>query len=378
MTDIRPFLTMSLMTDIAARQAAGKPVFRFDLGEPARAAPEAARRAAVESILEGPGGYTPTAGRPELRARISRWYREAHGVEVGPERVIVTGGASAALILAILAGVPAGGEVILARPGYPAYRNQLIALGRRAREVECGPAEGFRFTRERLPSTPADAVLFASPANPTGAMLSPAEIEALVATARERGERVIADEIYHGLSYGAECWTAARHADVFVINSFSKFWRMTGWRLGWLVAPADLCGLCERLAQNLFLCPSASAQIAALVAMDAREDCEAEVARYATNRDCVLAALQALGVTRCAPAEGAFYIYADLSPLTQDTLALAQRLLAETGVAIAPGLDFDPEAGATWARFALTGEPQVVREGLARFTAWVRQAGRRG
>lgn len=370
---IAPFRTMALMSEIEARRRVGLPVYRFDLGEPSMLPSEAVRRRAADAILAEPMGYTEIRGRHELRARIARWYREEEGVEVDPERIIVTNGSSAGLTLALMAAFEPGDAVILPRPGYPAYRNMLAALHLKPIEVACGPAEHFHLTGDLLEQVkePAKGVLFSSPANPTGAMLDEAQIRALIAAADARGLRVISDEIYHGLAFDKPCFSAARFEPVMVINSFSKFWRMTGWRIGWMVAPSDLAPLIERLAQNLFLSPSAPAQVAALQALEEADDARAPVEAYRANRDAVLASLRRLGVRGFAPAEGAFYVYADVSSITDDSEAFVKRLLRETGVALAPGIDFDPIDGHRWVRFSIAGPGEMVRAGLERLEAWV-------
>jgi aspartate/methionine/tyrosine aminotransferase len=249
----------------------------------------------------------------------------------------------------------------------------LAALHLTPIEVECGPAEHFRFTADLLDrvEAPAKGLLFSSPANPTGAMLDEAQIRNLIAAADARGLRVISDEIYHGLAFDKPCFSAARFEEVMVINSFSKFWRMTGWRIGWMVAPSDLAPLIERLAQNLFLSPSAPAQVAALQALEEAEDARSAVAAYRANRDAVLATLGRLGVTSVAPADGAFYVFADVSALTNDSEAFVKRLLHETGVALAPGIDFDLIDGHRWVRICISGPSDGVNAGLERLESWV-------
>ena len=374
MTPLTPFRTMELLPQIEARRRQGERVFRFDLGEPQGFAHSSVRSGVAQAVLEGRQGYTESCGRPELRRAISHWYWDEYATSIDPKRIIVTTGASAALTLALLAATRALDVVAAPRPAYPAYRNMVRALGRNIEEVRCGAAEGFRLTPDLIGSAsrPANALIFASPANPTGAMLSQEEIKQLLAYCDAAGAVAISDEIYQGISFGRPPVTAAADERAFVINSFSKFWRLTGWRVGWLVCPTDHLAHVEALAQHFYLSPPAPSQTAALLALDQAEDCRAALGVYEHNRNAVVATLKRAGIRHIAPSEGAFYVFADFRQYTDDGLSLARRLLAETGVAVAPGEDFDPYDGRTWLRFATTADPAAVEEGLARLEQWLR------
>lgn len=371
--DITPFRTMELLGAIEARRRDGAPVFRFDLGEPQAPVCERVRQAASRAVLTERQGYTESRGRPALRAALSDWYRREYEVEVDPERIVITMGASAALTLAILAGTARDSVIAMPRPAYPAYRNVVRALGRAPAELDCAVEDHFRFSAahlDRLVRAP-EGVIFSSPANPTGVTLTQAEIDALLARGRELGARMICDEIYQGMAFDQSPVTAASDERAFVVNSFSKLWRMTGWRIGWLVCPPELTARVDALAQHLFLCAPALAQSAALSALEEADDCRAALPVYRQNRDQVLAMLKRVGVRSIAPSQGAFYVYADMGPYTDDTLVFARKLLTEVGVSIAPGVDFDPVGGGRWVRFSTVAAPDVVSEGLSRMEAWL-------
>jgi aspartate/methionine/tyrosine aminotransferase len=321
----------------------------------------------------GPLGYTEALGLPALRERLSRRYAERHGVAVPPERIAITAGASGAFVLAFLALFEAGARVALAEPGYPAYRNILRALGLSPVGLPAQAADRFQPTPALLEGAgPLDGLIVASPANPTGAVLDRAALGVLAADCRRRGVALISDEIYHGVEFGAPCASALEVGDdAVVVNSFSKYWRLTGWRVGWLAAPAPVIEAVERLSQNLFICPPHVSQLAALAALDADDELEAEVAAYARNRDRLAEALTHLGFSLPAPADGAFYLYADASLLTDDSRAFCARMLAEAGVAATPGADFDPARGHATVRFSVAGPEARVAEGARRLAAWL-------
>lgn len=365
---------MDVMEAARREEARGRDIIHMEVGQPGTPAPRAAREALAKAVQAGdPMGYTVALGLPALRARIARHYRDWYGVDLDPERVIVTAGSSGAFILAFLALFDAGDSVVIGDPGYPSYRNTFQALGVNVRGVPTGPATRFQPVPADLGD--ADGMLVASPANPTGTMLGEAELRALADACKARGAAFISDEIYHGLNWTGRCVSALEVTDdAYVINSFSKYFSMTGWRVGWMVVPQNHVRVIERLAQNLFICPPHASQLAALAAMDAQEELEANKAAYARNRDIVLNGLPDAGFARFAPCDGAFYVYADVSDLTDDSMAFAARMLAEVGVAATPGVDFDPERGARWLRFSFAGAESDMIEGMRRLRNWRKTA----
>ncbi|MEE9301829.1 MAG: aminotransferase class I/II-fold pyridoxal phosphate-dependent enzyme, partial [Alphaproteobacteria bacterium] len=357
------------------RAAAGDDVLHLEVGEPSTGAPKAVIDA-VRSALDGRAlGYTEALGLRELRARIVRHYAEFYGVEVPIERVAVTTGSSGGFLLAFLSAFDTGDRVALADPSYPAYRNTLSALGITPVALPTGPATRFQPSVEHLNGVdgPIDGLIVASPSNPTGTMLPQSTLAALARECAERGIRLISDEVYHGITYGAPAETVLKFTtEAVVLNSFSKYFAMTGWRLGWMVLPEDLARPVERLAQNLFISPPAPAQYAAIVAFDCREDLDRNVARYARNREILLAELPKAGLDRFAPADGAFYLYVDVSDLTNDSEAFCERMLAETGVAATPGIDFDQARGRAFVRLSFAGATEDMREAVRRLQDWRR------
>jgi aspartate/methionine/tyrosine aminotransferase len=339
---------------------------------------EAERRAAAMRALESETlGYTMALGNDALRERIARHYLDWYGVRVEPERVAVTAGSSAAFVLAFLALFDVGDAVALPSPGYPCYRHILSALGQRSLIIETGPATEWMPTAEDVARAARrdgiKGLLIASPANPTGSMISPERLQELTAACRAHGVRLISDEIYHGLSYGHTATTALAHGDdAVVINSFSKYFSMTGWRIGWMVVPHDLMRPIERLAQNLYISPPAIAQAAALGAFDAGEELEANRTAYAANRALLLEELPKAGFSNFAPPDGAFYLYCDVSDITEDAAALAGTLLAEAGVAVTPGIDFDAERGNRFLRFSYAGRREDIEMALERMALFLR------
>ncbi len=370
--DIAPFFAMEVMRAANRHAAAGADVLHLEVGEPAAGAPprviEAARAALDSTAL----GYSEALGLPELRARIARHYRDVYGREVDAARVAVTAGASGAFLLAFLAAFDAGDRVALADPGYPAYRNILGALGIEVVALAAGPEHRFQPTPALLEEAgELDGLIVASPSNPTGTMLRAGELSALAAWCDARGARLISDEIYHGIAYGAPATTVLEsNPDCVVINSFSKYFAMTGWRIGWMVLPEELLAPVERLAQNLFVSPSALAQRAALVALDCRAELDAYVEGYARNRALLLERLPEAGFDRLAPADGAFYIYADTSALAADSQDFCARMLDETGVATTPGVDFDPRRGHDYIRISFAGDPADIAAAAERLIDW--------
>ncbi|MCW1431814.1 aminotransferase class I/II-fold pyridoxal phosphate-dependent enzyme [Novosphingobium sp. JCM 18896] len=348
----------------------GRSVIHMEYGQPSTGAPAAAIAIAHRVLDADPMGYWEN---PQLKARIARLYAEEHGVTVAPEQVILTCGASPALVLALSTLFAPGARVALARPGYVAYRNTLKALHMEPVELDCGEAERFQLTAAALAAVePApDGVIIASPANPTGTVIEPEELARIAEVCAERGIAIVSDEIYHGISYvGPVRSTLAVAPQALVINSFSKYFSMAGWRLGWLVVPPHLLEPARARMGNLFLTPPSLAQHAGLAAMDCRDELEGHVATYARNRDLMLEGVARLGLSHIAPPDGAFYIYADVGHLTQDSLGFCRRMLEETGVATAPGIDFDPLGGNRFVRFSFAVSTALVEEALARLEPW--------
>ena len=372
---IDSFIVMDVMSQAAAAEVAGRSIMHMEVGQPATPAPATAREAAKRAIDTHNLGYTLALGMPALRERIARHYADTYGVSVDPGRVIVTTGSSAAFVLAFLALFDAGARVALPSPGYPCYRHILTALGAEpvmvptAAETRWMPAADDIVRLNALVGL--DGLLVASPANPTGTMLTPEHLAQLTAVCRDNGMWFISDEIYHGLTYGMPAATALQSsADAIVINSFSKYFSMTGWRIGWLIVPEALVRPMERLAQNLYIAPPAIAQMAALGAFEATEELEANRRVYAANRELLLQELPRAGFTDIAPADGAFYLYADVSHWTDDALGFCRAMLQEAGVATTPGLDFDAARGNRFVRFSYAGSTADMKEAARRLRDW--------
>ena len=371
-TDIAPFFVMEVMRAADERAAAGGDVLHLEVGQPATSAPSGARRAAIDAIQNDVLGYTAAVGIAPLRERLSQHYQEWYRIDVDPSRIVLTMGASGAFTLAFLACFEPGDRVVVPSPGYPCYRNTLRALGIEVIDLPVGPDTRFQPSPELLDALgPVDGLVVASPSNPTGTMLLPAELEALVAWCRNHDVRLISDEIYHGITYGTPAPTAVAHWDEsVVVNSFSKYFSMTGWRLGWLVLPDHLVAPVERLAQNATVAPPTVSQHAALGAFDSLDELEDNVARYATNRRILLDGLPLAGLDQLAPADGAFYVYADVRHLTQDSQALCREWLLELGVAATPGIDFDPARGHQYVRFSFAGSTDDMTATVDRLRGW--------
>lgn len=373
---IQPFLAMDVLSAAVAREKAGASVIHLELGEPAAPPPRLAREAAIRALSGGRVAYTEALGRPSLRARIARHYRDLHGIEVSPERVVVTTGSSGGFVLAFLVLFDPGARVLIASPGYPAYRNIMRALGVEAVAAPTSAASGHIVTAAMIEAAhaehPLDGALLMSPANPTGVVTPPAELATICATCDRLGIRFISDEIYHGLTYGEAATSAlAFSSSAIVINSFSKYFCMTGWRVGWMVIPPELARPVERLQQNLSISVPTLSQIAAEAAMDAGEELEAVKAVYAGNRELLTGALPRLGLGDVHPMHGAFYAYVDVGALTNDSVDFCKRMLEETGVATTPGLDFDPVNGRRAMRISYAGPRADIEEAISRLAGWL-------
>lgn len=367
---VDPFIVMDVMESARRAEAAGRHIVHMEVGQPSTPAPLGARRA-LAAALEQPLGYTVALGLPELRRGIAGLYRRWYGIDLNPDRVVVTPGSSGAFILAFSALFDAGDRVALGEPGYPSYRQILRALSLDPVGIPTRAQDRYQPRPQDLPAD-AQGLILASPGNPSGTVLRREELAALTARAAELGMNVISDEIYHGLDYGAGFHSALEVTDeVFVINSFSKYFSMTGWRVGWMVVPETMIRTVERIAQNMFICPPHASQVAALAALDCFEEADANLAVYAENRRLMLERLPQIGFSRIAPPEGAFYIYADVSDLTQDSLGFAAEILEKAGVAVTPGLDFDPVRGARTLRFSYARATAEIAEGLDRLAAFM-------
>jgi len=372
---IPPFIAMDVLRAANERAASGADVLHLEVGQPATPAPKRVLAAARVALERETLGYTDALGLPALREAIAAHYLRRYGVTLDPARIVVTTGSSGAFLLAFLAAFDEGDRVAMANPAYPAYRNILAALGLVPVELSAGPAERYQVSVDlvRRHAGDIDGVIVASPANPTGTMLAPDELAGLARYCRDMGLRLVSDEIYHGIVYGKTAATAlATSDDAIVVNSFSKYFSMTGWRLGWMVVPPDMLRAVECLAQNLFISPPALAQHAAIAAFECEDELNANVARYAENRALLLAELPRAGIDNFAPADGAFYLYADIAALTNDSVDFCQRMLREIGVACTPGVDFDPTRGHATMRLSFAGSTETIATAARRLVDWRR------
>lgn len=362
---------MDVMERARALEAEGRRIIHMEVGQPGTPAPEAARARLARAMEREALGYTVALGLPDLRSGIADLYRRWYGVDLDPGRVVVTAGSSSAFILSFTTLFDAGDRVALGEPGYPSYRQILRALSLVPVGIATELQDRFQPRPDQIPED-VQGLIVASPGNPSGTMLGHDQLAALMAATSARGQAFISDEIYHGLHYEGRAVTALEIGDdVHVINSFSKYFSMTGWRLGWMVVPPSQVRSVERLAQNLFICPPHASQIAALGALEAVDELEANRATYARNRGLMLDGLRRAGFVRIAPPDGAFYIYADVSDLTADSRAFADEILVRAGVAVTPGLDFDPVRGLRSLRFSYAGSTADIEEGLARLQAFM-------
>jgi aspartate/methionine/tyrosine aminotransferase len=377
---VAPFHVMDVWALAARRQESHGDLVNLSAGQPSTPAPAPVRAAAARALEQGVLGYTVATGIPELRVAIAGEYRRRYQLDVEPDDVVATTGSSGGFLLAFLAAFDVGDRVALASPGYPCYRNILSALGCAVVELECGPDTRFQpslpMLRELHARQPITGLILASPANPTGTVLDPAQLHDIAVWCEQQGIQLVSDEIYHGIGYqgapSTSCaWQSSREA--IIVSSFSKYFSMTGWRLGWLVVPPRLRRAVDRLTGNFTICPPTLPQYAALAAFDPDSVAEAEshVARYATNRSLLLTELPKLGVGRLAPADGGFYVYADIGHLTDDTMTYCRTLLADTGIAVAPGLDFDTMHGQRFIRLSFAGSTDDIAEALRRLANYL-------
>ena len=368
--EVDPFIVMDVMEAARREEAAGRGVIHMEVGQPGRGAPEAAQAALAAALGQSALGYTVALGIPALREGIARLYGDWYGLDLDPARVVVTSGSSAAFLLAFTSLFEPGERVAIGERGYPSYPNILKCLDLEPVGIQTRAEDRFQPRPEDLGADLA-GLLVASPANPTGTVLEKPEMAALIGAAAELGIAFISDEIYHGIDFGRRAVSALEVSDdVYVINSFSKYFCMTGWRVGWMVVPPDHVRRIERLTQNMFICPPHASQVVALGALEAREELEAQVRAYGANRALLLEGLPKAGFGRITAPDGAFYIYADVSDLTSDSRDLAARILREAGVALTPGLDFDPKRGHRTLRFSFAGSTEDMEEGLRRLVTW--------
>lgn len=375
---VPPFYVMDVWLAAAERQRTHGDLVNLSAGQPSAGAPAPVRAAAAAALDQGPLGYTVALGIPELRAAIAGAYQARHGIDVGVDDVVVTTGSSGGFLLAFLACFDVGDRVVVTSPGYPCYRNILSALGCEVVDLPCGPETRFQPTAQKLAALapPVRGVVVASPANPTGTVIPPEELAAIATWCDESGVQLISDEVYHGLVYpgapATSCaWETSRNA--IVVNSFSKYFAMTGWRIGWLLVPPALRRAVDCLTGNFTICPPVLSQFGAVAAFspDSVAEADERVKHYAVNRKRLLNGLRAIGLERLAPTDGAFYVYADVSDVTTDSLSFCSKLLAETGVAIAPGIDFDTVHGNSFVRVSFAGPTADIDEGLRRMEPWL-------
>jgi aspartate/methionine/tyrosine aminotransferase len=375
-SEVPPFMVMDVMAAAARIEAAGGPVVHMEVGQPVAPAPATAIAAAHGALAAGRVAYTAALGIPSLRARIAKHYADRHGIGFDPDRVVVTTGSSGGFILAFLALFESGDRVAMAAPGYPPYRHILSALGCQPVLIETSGHSRWALTPDALlaahRSTPVKGVIVASPANPTGTMMSGEALRALVRSAEAEGIHVVSDEIYHGLDYAFAAESVVGISDrATVINSFSKYFCMTGWRVGWMVVPPELVRPIERLQQNLAISVPTLSQIAAEAAFDGRDEMEAVKHGYEENRRILLDGLPAARIEKILPVDGAFYLYADISRFSPDSFEFARKMLEEAGVAATPGVDFDPARGHNFIRFCYAGSTAEMHEAVKRIGSWL-------
>jgi len=379
---IPPFIVMEVLRRATQLEQTGHDVRHLEVGQPSTGAPRGVIEAAKRALDTDRLGYTEALGIRPLREAIARHYADRYGLTLNPERIVVTTGSSGGFVLSFLAAFDPGDRVALAAPGYPCYRHILTGLGIEPVLLETGPAERYQPTIALLEKAvreggKLDGLILASPSNPTGTMVTPQDLKELADYCHRRGIRLISDEIYHGIGYGAveEATAAALSDSAVVINSFSKYFSMTGWRLGWMVVPEDLSRAIECLAQNLFINAPTLSQIAGVAAFDCREELDGHVANYARSRALLMEALPAAGIGDFLAPDGAFYIYADIARLTNDSHAFCTALLEQTGVACTPGVDFDAARGAHTMRFSFARKPEEIADAADRLATWLKNRG---
>ena len=372
---IASFIAMDVMREATDLGRAGREIVHLEVGEPGVASPRVVREAAKRALDAGRIAYTEALGMPALREGIAGHYKARYGLDVSPNRIVVTTGSSGGFILSFLALMDHGGRIGIPSPGYPAYRNILQALGIETVEIPTGPDTGFVLNaasiRAAHAETPLSAVLIMSPANPTGVLTPASEVKAIAETCRELGLWLVSDEIYHGLTYAGEEATALRYSDdAIIVNSFSKYFCMTGWRIGWLIVPERLIRTMECLAQNLAISVPYLSQVAATAAFEAYDELEVIKASYARNRAVLMEALPAIGL-KPLPMDGAFYAYCDIGRFSNDSMAFSKKALHEAGIAITPGLDFDRTEGNRFVRLSYAGSEADIVEGVKRLKGWL-------
>ena len=372
--DVAPFLAMDVYAKARALAAQGRSIVHFSVGQPSTGLPRAAAEHLAAAMADDPMGYSEATGTDAVREAVSAHYQTHYGVSVDPGRVFMTMGSSSAFQLAFLAAFEAGDRIALALPGYPPYVQIIKALGLIPQTFQVGAEDRWQPTVEHVKalSPQPEGLLLASPANPTGTALENDRYRALLAYCAEAGIRVICDEIYHGLEYQTACETAADGpGEPIVINGFSKYFCMTGWRLGWMILPDNLTAVIERLGQSLFIAPPTPSQVAAIEVLKCRDELDANLARYRRNRKALIQGLSSMGLPPAAPPDGGFYLYLDVSNLTDDSSALCDALVDDIGVSLTPGRDFDPDRGDKFVRLSYAGSEADVRDGLTRLTQWV-------
>jgi len=371
-SQVDPFIVMDVMQAASAAEAAGRHIIHMEVGQPGTGAPSGATAALAQAMDQGSLGYTVALGLPALRARIAQMYGEWYNVDLGPNRVVITSGSSGGFILAFTALFDTGDKVGIGAPGYPSYRQILRALALNPVDLPTSPDNRYQPVPADFADMDLKGLLVASPGNPTGTMLDHPSMKALIEATQGQGASFISDEIYHGIEYEKKAVTALEITnDAYVINSFSKYFSMTGWRVGWMVVPEDHVRVVERIAQNMFICAPHASQVAALAAMDCDDELQANMDVYRANRTLMIDGLRAAGFTSFAPPDGAFYVYADVSGITDDSRVLARDILDKAGVAVTPGLDFDPIRGHQTLRFSYARSTADIAEGIARLKAYM-------
>jgi len=371
--NISPFIAMEVLKEANKREQAGAPVYHMEVGQPATSAASKVLETAARALQSEQIGYTDALGIPQLRSAIAQHYKDFYGHDIPASRVVVTTGSSGAFLLTFLSSFERGDRVVLAEPGYPAYRNILTSLEIEPVGLSCHSKTNFQPTPELIDEIngPLHGLLVASPSNPAGTMLHAKELSALVDYCKSRDIQFISDEIYHGICYDEPATSALAFTDdAIIINSFSKYFSMTGWRLGWMVVPEKFIEPVEKLAQSLFISPPALSQYAAVAAFDCMDELDGYVEVYARNREILLREFPKIGLPKLASADGAFYIYADVRHLTNDSVAFCQQMLAETGVAATPGLDFDPHRGNSFVRFSFAGSTETIENAVEALRNW--------